>query len=193
MRARPATEGATGPAPDGGRIGADDQQPGAEPTRHDGPAAAAAALADDEAASDHYARQLAETSGAAFLYGSLAGVFQQAGTAAFKKYRDRLVADCGDPADPVEIMLIEQLALAHLNAGRLHYRAAVAEGVEAARAFGGLAVLLHGEVRCTALALQEYRARARCLGAEARPAGVVGPVAAGAQAPAEKARRRRTG
>ncbi len=74
--------------------------------------------------SDIYARHLAETSGAIFMYTSMGGIFREADALAFKKYRDRLLIDCGSPHDPIEVMLIEQLALAHLNAGRLHFRAA---------------------------------------------------------------------
>jgi len=111
--------------------------------------------------SDRFARNLAETSGAMFMYSSMAGVFREADALAYKKYRDQLVLDCGAPTDPVEIMLIEQLALAHLNAGRLHFRAANAEGLDGARVYGGLAVLLQGELRRTALALKAYRSNSR--------------------------------
>ena len=87
---------------------------------------------------------------------------------AYKKYRDQLVADCGGPSDPVEVMLIEQLALAHLNAGRLHFRAANAESLEGARVYGGLAVLLQGELRRTALALKAYRSQRQAAGRRRR-------------------------
>lgn len=144
--------------------------------------------------SDRYARNLAETSGAMFLYASMAGVFREAEALAYKKYRDRLLVDCGGPSDPIEIMLIEQLALAHLNSGRLHFRAANAEGLEGARVYGGLAVLLQGELRRTALALAAYRSAARPKLVVEDPAGGVGDGAGGlAPGSQRKARRRRTG
>ncbi len=112
----------------------------------------------DEAA-DHYAGHLAETSASAFMYFSMAGagLFRQTDALAYKRYRDRLLADCGSPTDPIEVMLVEQLALAHLNTGRLHHRAATADSLEAARVYGTTAILLMGEFRRGALALKSYR------------------------------------
>ena len=40
-------------------------------------------------------------------------VAKDVGPAAFKVYLDRLLQDAGNPTDPVEIVLLEQLALAH--------------------------------------------------------------------------------
>jgi hypothetical protein len=145
--------------------------------------------------SDRFAANLAETSGAMFMYASMNGVFRGADALAFKKYRDTLIAVCGSPHDPVEVMLIEQLALAHLNTGRLHFRAANAESLDGARVYGGLAVLLQGELRRTALALKQYRAAAG-------PKGLVsvddladtgGAVKGHAPVTEQKTRRRRTG
>ncbi len=116
----------------------------------------------DEAA-DHFAGQLAETSASAFMYFTMAGVFRQADALAFKKFRDRLLADCGSPTDPIEVMMIEQLALAHLNTGRLHHRAATADSLEAARVYGTTAILLMGEFRRGALALKSYRDKPRAI------------------------------
>ncbi len=42
------------------------------------------------------------------------------GVAAFKVYRDGLLKEAGSPTDPVEIMLVEQLALAHHRVAQLH-------------------------------------------------------------------------
>ena len=142
--------------------------------------------------SDRFARNLAETSGAMFMYASMSGVFREADALAFKKFRDKLVADCGSPHDPIEVMLIEQLALAHLNSGRLHFKAANAESLDGARVYGGLAVLLQGELRRTALALKMYRSQARPQGVVAgdEPGGAVKPRA---QESDQKPRRRRTG
>ena len=45
-------------------------------------------------------------------------------------YRDRLLADCGNPTDPIEVMIIEQLGLAHFYLGLMHCKAANAGSVE---------------------------------------------------------------
>jgi hypothetical protein len=107
--------------------------------------------------SDHFAEQLRETAGAVFLYGSMGRVFQQMDCYAFKTYRDRLVADCGNPTDPIEVMMIEQIALAHMSIGRLQFNSATAGSIEAARTYGAMATQLLGEFRRTALALKSYR------------------------------------
>ena len=91
---------------------------------------------------------------------SLGELFQQVDGPAFKVYRDQLLADSGNPSDPIEIMMIEQIALAHLNIGRLQFRSATAQTVDAAKAYGGMATQLLGEFRRTALALQAFRCAA---------------------------------
>src|SRR2546421_179092 len=100
----------------------------------------------------------------------MAWVFRQANALAFKRFRDKLLADCGGP---VEVMLVEQLALAHLNTCRLHYKSATADCLESARAYGALAIALAGEVRRTALAVKAYRAGPQ---AHAGAAGLNDPV-----------------
>ena len=87
----------------------------------------------------HYATQLRETSGAAFLYATMSDLFQQADTTAFKLFRDQLLADAGNPSDPIEIMMIEQIALAHMNVGWLQFRSATAGTADAAKIYGGMA------------------------------------------------------
>jgi hypothetical protein len=132
----------------------DEGGPRAEAARPSG-----AAPGDDARSSEHFAvQQLRETAGSLFLYASMGGLLQRVDAAAFKIYRDQLLLDAGNPSDSVEVMLVEQLALAHFNVGRLHFRSATADGLEAARAYGSLAVALTGEFRRTALALRAYRA-----------------------------------
>src|SRR5262249_4032087 len=121
-----------------------------------------------------------ETAGSVFMYASMGGLLRQPDPTAYKLFRDRLLHDAGDPTDPVEVMLLEQIALAHLNIGRLHYRSATAEDLEGAKASGALAIALTGEFRRTALALQQYRAAGQVLGAGAgREAAVEGIAAPG--------------
>ena len=116
-----------------------------------------------EQAVEHYANHIANTVGSAFMYMTTSGVFREVDCQAFKRYRDNLIARCGSPGDPIEVMLIEQLALAHLNIGRLHFRSATADGLEGARVYGALAIGLTGELRRTALALQDYREKSRAI------------------------------
>ena len=78
---------------------------------------------------------------------------------AYKVYLERLLADAGNPTDPVEVMLLEQLALAHLRIGQMHVTAGRAQGLEATKILNGAASRLLGEFRRTALALRAYRGR----------------------------------
>jgi len=80
-------------------------------------------------------------------------------SAAYKVYLERLVADAGNPTDPVEIMLLEQLALAHFRIGQLHVTASRAQGTEATKILSGATSRMLGEFRRTALALRAYRSR----------------------------------
>jgi hypothetical protein len=95
-------------------------------------------------------------------------------------YRNKLLADCGSPTDPIEVMLIEQLALAHLNMGLLHCKASNAGSVECATAYSGAASRLMGEFRRSAIALQAYRAASRHLG-QTPQADLVIPVDTGTE------------
>ena len=98
-----------------------------------------------------------QTAAAMYLCGSSAGTFPKVETAAYSRYVQKLREDAGDPDDPVEQMLVEQLALAHHAVGRLHLKAATAETVEAAGVFLAAAARLMAEHRKTTLALKTYR------------------------------------
>lgn len=78
---------------------------------------------------------------------------------AFRVYLERLLADAGNPADPVERMLLEQLAFAHFRTAQLHVAAGRSKGAEAAKLLSAAAARLLGEFRRTALALRAYRGR----------------------------------
>ena len=68
----------------------------------------------------------------------------------YKVYLERLIEDAGDPADPIERMLLEQLALAHFRIGQLHVSAGRAEGIEAVKVYNSVAARMLGEFRRTA-------------------------------------------
>jgi hypothetical protein len=104
--------------------------------------------------SEHGAWLLKETFGALFLSGSLGASSKTFGLKAFKLYRDRLLEEAGNPSDPIEIMLVEQLALSHLSVGRLPSEAASASNPENAIIYGSLAIGLTAEFRRTALAFE---------------------------------------
>ena len=76
---------------------------------------------------------------------------------AFRAYRDGLLKDAGSPTDPVEIMLIEQLTLAHHRVAQLHAQAEKAKSADELKVYLVAAVRLTGELRRLALALKQYR------------------------------------
>jgi hypothetical protein len=78
---------------------------------------------------------------------------------ACRAYLDRFVADAGGTRDPVERVLLEGLAFAHLRLADLQSNAAQAKSIEAAKAYTSAAARLLGEIRRTALSLRAYRDR----------------------------------
>jgi hypothetical protein len=115
--------------------------------------------------SELLALKLRETTGALFLWGSMLGTMRQADAQAFKILRDDLLAAAGRPNDPLEVMMIEQVALAHFNIGRLQLASATARSLEAVKTFGYLAIGLSGEFRKSVLTLADYRLKSRLLAA----------------------------
>ena len=114
-------------------------------------------------ADEHFAGHLRETTASIFHYAAMVPAFKGIDQRAYKLYRDRLLADCGDPKDPIEVMIIEQLSLAHFSLGMLSCKAANAGKVEAVGVYSGAAAHMMGEFRRSALGLQAYRAASRQL------------------------------
>lgn len=112
---------------------------------------------ETDSVAQHYAAHMHESSGSAYLYCTMAHVFRDVGPDAYKAYLRQVLADAGDPTDPIERMLLEQITLAHHNVGRLHVKAAAAESLEEARIYLGSAALLTGEFRRTVATLKKYR------------------------------------
>lgn len=121
------------------------------------PNADAHVLAQAKAISES-GKVLADLSAAAYLQ-TIAGksLGEPAGATGFQAYRDQLMRDSGNPSDPIERMLIEQLALAHHQIGQLHYRASQAISPEAAKVYLGATCRFLAELRRLALALRQYR------------------------------------
>jgi hypothetical protein len=76
--------------------------------------------------------------------------------AAFKVHLEQTLADLGNPTDPVERMLIEQLVLAHFRVAQLHVDAGYCKGAEGMKLYTAATARLLGEFRRTALALRAY-------------------------------------
>lgn len=134
--------------------------------RHDGdpglpPTGSTEVVPPDE----RWAEHLRSTVPALFMHASMIKPFPDAGPTAFRKYRNRVLADSGNPQDPVERMLLDQLALANFNVGLLQCRAANAPDVADAGVYAQAAARLMGEFRRSALALQVFRAASRQLAA----------------------------
>ena len=75
----------------------------------------------------------------------------------YRTYLDNLLKQAGTTDDPIEKMLIEQVALAHLYSGHLHASAGAAKTIEGTSAYCAMGARLLAETRKTALALMDYR------------------------------------
>ena len=103
---------------------------------------------------------LKDVAGASQMYIAVsASIAPHISTEAFKIYRQTLLEQSGSPSDPMEIMLIEQIALAHFHIGRLHLRSCSATDGNLAVAFSDAATRLTAEFRRSVVALEEYRAK----------------------------------
>jgi hypothetical protein len=80
----------------------------------------------------------------------------QFSAAGFKVHLERTLADMGNPTDPVERMMIEQLVLAHFRVAQLHVDAGYCKGAEGMKLYTAATARLLGEFRRTALALRAY-------------------------------------
>ena len=114
-------------------------------------------------AAEHYAGHLRESASSMFHFAAMAPALKGVDMRAYQIYRDRLLADCGGPTDPIEVMIIEQLSMAHLSLGLLSCKTTNAGSPEAVKVYSGAAARLMGEFRRSALALQAYRAASRQL------------------------------
>jgi hypothetical protein len=105
-----------------------------------------------------WAANLPRLAPATYLYGAATTLLGPAfDVPVFEVYLAGYLRDAGDPRDPVERMLLEQLAWAHHVLGRLHVQAGSRDNAEEATAFHAAAARLMGEFRRSALALKSYR------------------------------------
>jgi len=109
-------------------------------------------------ASQHQAEAIKQTSAAAVLATCLGKTYGKViGSNGFKAYVEANLEAAGNPKDPIERMMIEQLLIAHHRIGELHAEAACAENPEVATLYQVTAARLMNEFRKTSLALREYR------------------------------------
>ena len=79
---------------------------------------------------------------------------------AFQAYHDNILQKCGQPTDPIEVMLIEQEMWAHMAIGRLYVTAGGANDANALGIFAAAIARMMAEFRRTALALKQYKTSA---------------------------------
>ena len=103
------------------------------------------------------AHNLKHKTGASYLYAAASLVGTKFSPESFAVYLDQLLEEAGHPTDPIERMLIEQIAMAHHNIGRLHVKTSTAETHDQVKVYSNAASGLLGEFRRVVLALKNYR------------------------------------
>ena len=78
-------------------------------------------------------------------------------TSAFKTFLDRFMSDLGNPKDPLERMMGEQLAFTHFRIAQIQVDAAKAESLEAMKLYNTACARLLGEFRRSVLTLRALR------------------------------------
>lgn len=91
------------------------------------------------------------------LMASALGLDSYVETPAFRVFLQRLMEDLGNPQDPIEKMLAEQLALAHFRIAQLHIGAGQAKSHEAVKLYNTVCARMLGEFRRSCLALRALR------------------------------------
>jgi hypothetical protein len=100
-------------------------------------------------------RVLCERFVPAMLGSMVSGIISQPLAARF--YLDRFIEDSGKAADPVERVLLEQLAIAHIRLAMLNAQASEARDLALVNAFNSAAARLLDSIRKLALAIKQYR------------------------------------
>lgn len=74
-----------------------------------------------------------------------------------KVYLNSFVRDAGEPTDPIELILLQQLLMAHHRVAQLHAKAEGATSPEAVKILNAAASRLLSELRRLSLAIRQYR------------------------------------
>lgn len=99
--------------------------------------------------------------GGAYLSAIASTVIRDAGSPeSFIAFLEDLLSDAGNPEDPIERMLIEQISLAYHQLGALYVLSSSAATVDERETYYKAAARLLGEFRRSVLALKDYRAPA---------------------------------
>ncbi len=85
--------------------------------------------------------------------------FSQLHAEGYFRYLEWLIKESGNPGDPLQQMLLSQIAMAHFRIGTLHTAAAGATDKDAVEVYANAATRLTGELRRLILTLAEYRER----------------------------------
>jgi hypothetical protein len=105
------------------------------------------------------ARSLECVTGAAYVTALTSTLFSKPpGPEVGELYLKRIFKEAGDPKDPIERMMIEQLVLAHHKVGELYVRAESTKNPQEQAVYNAAAGDLLSGFRRTALALKRYRA-----------------------------------
>ena len=108
------------------------------------------------------------------------GAVWKADVLAHRRFLNNIMAKAGDPDDPMEVMLIEQLSMCHVLAAALHTRAGEQSDRPARLEYCATAIRLTGEFRKLTATLAGYR-ESRCRlatrkkSSDQAQAGVPGP------------------
>jgi hypothetical protein len=119
------------------------------------------------------AQNLETMASALYFYGSSGRIFPQLGTTACISYMTAMVEATGDPADPLERLLVEQLVQINHAVGRLLVKAAHVGTPEGSSLMHAAAARLLAEYRKGLLALKEYRSPAMAAGPQVTVVGNV--------------------
>ena len=121
------------------------------------------------------------------------GTFNLVTPTGYRAFLDQLTHDAGDPTDPLEIMQLEQLAMAHFRIGELHSRAADAKDAKVVEVFSSAATQLTAEFRRGMLARVKYRQMSGRQPGKNHPDGEAPKEATKKEASGKKASSQRTG
>jgi hypothetical protein len=103
--------------------------------------------ADDPRTDELLAQSVRGMASGLYFYGAAARIFPQLKTTTCITYVQDMVEDCGDPRDPLERLLVEQLIQIHHAAGRLLVKAEHAGAAEASSLLIASAARMFSEYR----------------------------------------------
>lgn len=132
----------------------------AQPAKPPAPAAPAVKLKPEERAAIMKANGGAQVIAQASFPSAMSAAIPlgaKVGASAFRVYLNRLVNQAGNPSDPIEIMMVEQLAMAHHRVAQLHVHVEQSQNIDERKVYLSAANRLTGEFRRLALALKQYR------------------------------------